>query len=142
MSAYSVTVGGETFEVSLKSRRGDTLTFSVNDREYSIPVTTTRRAAAVEVSIVPLPKGRSQRGSSQSKGALPPEIKAPLPGIISDIKVSPGETVPAGGTLVVIEAMKMENPIKAPTDLRVTQVHVKKGQEIPNGAVIVSVDPA
>jgi biotin carboxyl carrier protein len=142
MSAYSVTVGGETFEVSLKSRRGDTLTFSVNDREYSIPVTTTRRAAAVEVSIVPLPKGRSQRGSSQSKVALPPEIKAPLPGIISDIKVSAGETVSAGGTLVVIEAMKMENPIKAPADLRVTQVHVTRGQEIPNGAVIVSVEPA
>jgi biotin carboxyl carrier protein len=141
MSAYSVTIGGETFEVTLKSRRGDTLTFTVNDREYSIPVTTTQRAAAAQVSITPLPKGSSQRRASQSKSALPPEIKAPLPGIVSDIKVSAGETVSAGGTLVVIEAMKMENPIKAPADLRVTQVHVKKGQEIPNGAVLVSVEP-
>jgi biotin carboxyl carrier protein len=142
MSAYSVTVGGETFEVALKSRRGDTLTFTINDREYSVPVTATQRGAAAQISITPLPKGTSQRGSSQSKVALPPEIKAPLPGIISDIKVSAGETVSAGATLVVIEAMKMENPIKAPTDLRVTQVHVKKGQEIPNGALIVSVEPA
>lgn len=142
MSAYSVTVGGETFEVTLKSRRGDTLTFTINDREYSVPVTITQRPASTQVSIAPLPKGRSQRGASQSKVALPPEIKAPLPGIISDIKVSAGDMVPAGGTLVVIEAMKMENPIKAPADLRVTQVHIKKGQEIPNGAVIVSVEPA
>lgn len=142
MSAYSVTVGGETFEVVLKSRRGDTLTFTVNEREHSIPVTTIQRAAAARVAITPLFTGSSQRGSSPSKVALPPEIKAPLPGIISDIKVSAGETVSAGGTLVIIEAMKMENPIKAPTDLRVTQVHVKKGQEIPNGAVIVSVEPA
>jgi biotin carboxyl carrier protein len=141
MSAYSVTIGGETFSVVLKSRSGDTLTFSVNDREYTVPITTTRTAAHSQVTITPLPKGSVQRGASPSSVALPPEIKAPLPGIISDIKVNVGDAVSAGGTLVVIEAMKMENPIKAPADLRVTQVHVRKGQEIPNGAVIISVEP-
>jgi biotin carboxyl carrier protein len=141
MSAYSVTVGGETFAVVLKSRSGDTLTFTVNDREYTIPITTMRTAGSSQVTITPLPKGSAQRATSPSTAALPPEIKAPLPGIISDIKVNVGDTVSAGGTLVVIEAMKMENPIKAPADLRVTQVHVTKGQEIPNGAVIISVEP-
>jgi biotin carboxyl carrier protein len=141
MSAYSVTIGGETFSVVLKSRSGDTLTFSVNDREYKVPIATTRTAAHSQVTITPLPKGSVQRGASPSSVALPPEIKAPLPGIISDIKVNVGDAVSAGGTLVVIEAMKMENPIKAPADLRVTQVHVRKGQEIPNGAVIISVEP-
>ena len=141
MSAYSVTIGGETFSVVLKSRSGDTLTFTVNDREYTVPIATTRTAALSQVTITPLPKGSVQRGASPSSVALPPEIKAPLPGIISDIKVNVGDTVSAGGTLVVIEAMKMENPIKAPADLRVTQVHVRKGQEIPNGAVIISVEP-
>jgi biotin carboxyl carrier protein len=141
MSAYSVTIGGETFSVVLKSRSGDMLTFSVNDREYTVPITTTRTSAHSQVTITPLRKGSVQRGASPSSVALPPEIKAPLPGIISDIKVNVGDTVSAGGTLVVIEAMKMENPIKAPADLRVTQVHVRKGQEIPNGAVIISVEP-
>lgn len=142
MSTYSVTLRGKTFTVALKSRSGTSLTFSVDDRDYTMPVTPLTGVEPGEFSVTLLPKGTSRREASPSKVALLPDIKAPLPGIISDVKVSVGDIVPAGGTLVVIEAMKMENPIKAPADLRVIEVHVTKGQEIPNGALLLSVEPA
>jgi len=140
MSAYTVTINGQPFTVLLKRRMGGALTFEIDGREHTVPVDTTHHHPSSEITIHPLPKDRALRTSSSSKAALPPEIKAPLPGIISDIKVKEGDTVTAGGTLVVIEAMKMENPIKAPADLRVTRVHVTKGQEITHGAQLVSVE--
>ncbi len=142
MSAYSVTINGQNFTVILKRRIGSSVTFTIDDREYTVPVDTSHRRSPAEISIQPLPKERAGRSSSSSQATLPPEVKAPLPGIISDVKVTEGDTVVAGGTLVVIEAMKMENPIKAPADLRVTKVHVKKSQEIAHGALLVSVEPA
>lgn len=142
MSAYTVTINGQAFAVLLKRRLGSALTFEIDGHEYTVPVDTTHHHPSTEIAIQPLPKDRALRAASSSKAAFSPEVKAPLPGIISDIKVAEGDTVSAGGTLVVIEAMKMENPIKAPADLRVTQVHVKKGQEIAHGARLVSVEPA
>ncbi|MEY4669422.1 MAG: hypothetical protein RL518_2121 [Pseudomonadota bacterium] len=142
MSAYSVTVRGETFTVVLRRRIGDTLTLVIEDREYTVSVGSTEHRLLTEIAVQPLPKGRGDRASSLSKTAFQPEIRAPLPGVVSDLKVHEGDTVRAGETLVVIEAMKMENPIKAPADVRVTQVYVKKGQEIAHGASLLSVEPA
>lgn len=141
MSAYNVTVNGQTFLVILKRRMGSALTFAVDEREYTIPVDSLPTNAGPDITIEPLPRDQRPQASSSSKGVLQPEVRAPLPGIVSDIKVHEGDTVEAGGTLVVIEAMKMENPIKAPAALRVTRVHVQRGQEISHGAPLVSVEP-
>ena len=141
MSSYEVTVGGETYTVQLRGRRGSTLTFAVDDQEYSIGVDATSQAKAT-ISIRPLPKGSGQRGASASKSATSPEVKAPLPGIISDVKVSVGDKVSTGTTLVVIEAMKMENPIKAQADAIVSSVHVSKGKEVAAGQLLISLNLA
>jgi biotin carboxyl carrier protein len=141
MSAYNVTVNGQTYLVTLKRRMGSALTFTMDEREYTVPVDSVPSGVGPDITIEPLPRDQRPQASASSKSALQPEVRAPLPGIVSDIKVLEGDTVEAGGTLVVIEAMKMENPIKAPTALRVTKVHVQKGQEIAHGAPLVSVEP-
>ena len=142
MSAYSITINGQSYPVYLKGRRGAALSFSIDDREYTIPVGSAQHAALKDVSITYIPKGAARASAPGSAAAVAPEIKAPLPGIISDVKVKEGDTVSAGATLVVIEAMKMENPIKAPAKVLVTKVHVQKGQEVAHGAVLVSVEPS
>jgi biotin carboxyl carrier protein len=142
MSAYTVTVNGQSYTVYLKGRRGTLITFSIDEREYAMPVDAAEHSALKDVTITLIPKGEARARTQGSAAAVAPEVKAPLPGIISDVKVKEGDTISAGGTLVVIEAMKMENPIKAPAQVVVTKVHVTKGQEVAHGAVLVSVEPA
>lgn len=62
------------------------------------------------------------RGESAAAAAV--EIKAPMPGLVVRLPVKPGEAVKKGQSLVVIEAMKMENDIKAPADAVVATIHV------------------
>jgi glutaconyl-CoA/methylmalonyl-CoA decarboxylase subunit gamma len=133
MNAYTVHLNGKSYLVTVKERRGDLLTFSVEGEEYSVSVRPVSGPTPP-----PVPSRASPTSGTPKGSALTPEIKAPLPGIISDIKVSPGDTVAAGATLVVIEAMKMENPIKAPSAATVLEVHVTKGQEVAHATLLLS----
>ncbi|MGB9752081.1 MAG: acetyl-CoA carboxylase biotin carboxyl carrier protein subunit [Roseiflexus castenholzii] len=67
-------------------------------------------------------------------------IKAPIPGLITRVLVSPGEAVELGQPLLVLEAMKMENEIRAPRAGRVTQIHVAPGQSVTLGVVVAEVE--
>jgi biotin carboxyl carrier protein len=129
MSQYSILVNGTRYCVELRSRRGTLLTFAVDGIEYSIEVSS---SAPSSKTLIPQATGSAQRGSA-------PEVRAPIPGIISEVRVAPGQTVDKDTTLVVIEAMKMENPIKAPRTGTVSKVHVTKGQEVLSGHILVEI---
>jgi biotin carboxyl carrier protein len=64
-------------------------------------------------------------------------LKAPLPGKITLVAVKPGDAVNRGDTLLVIEAMKMENELKAAAAGTVSEVHVAPGQAVNPGDVLV-----
>ncbi len=64
-------------------------------------------------------------------------IKAPMPGLIIDLRVKEGDTVNAGDALLVLEAMKMENIIKAPGQAVVKSVKVKKGDSVEKSQVLI-----
>jgi biotin carboxyl carrier protein len=64
-------------------------------------------------------------------------IKAPMPGLIIDLKVKAGDVVKAGDALLILEAMKMENIIKSPGDSTVKIVHVKKGDSVEKNQVLI-----
>jgi biotin carboxyl carrier protein len=64
-------------------------------------------------------------------------IKAPMPGLIIDLKIKPGDAVKAGDPLLILEAMKMENILKAPGDGTVKNVKVKKGDSVEKGQVMI-----
>ena len=65
------------------------------------------------------------------------QVCSPMPGSILAVNVTVGQTVKKGDTLVVLEAMKMENDIPAPCDGTVASVAVTKGSTVETGAVLV-----
>jgi biotin carboxyl carrier protein len=132
---YTVTVAGQSYAVEFKSRTGSTLNFIVEGTEYSVDVALhpgSAQRASTSSSPDTLKRGRSARESTGS------EVRAPMPGIVSEVKVSEGNTVQPGDTLLVIEAMKMENPIKSPRSGTIKSLHVTKGQEVGAGATLVT----
>jgi biotin carboxyl carrier protein len=66
------------------------------------------------------------------------EIKAPMPGLVLDIRVAEGDAVKKGDTILVLEAMKMENSIKSPTDGIVKKISVKKGVAVEKNQVLIN----
>jgi propionyl-CoA carboxylase alpha chain len=67
-------------------------------------------------------------------------LNAPMPGSIIDVRVTSGQSVSAGETLMVMEAMKMEHVISAPAMGIVGEVFVVAGQQVENGAVLLTLD--
>lgn len=65
------------------------------------------------------------------------ELKAPMPGLIVGISVQPGDVVSKGDSLLILEAMKMENMLKAPGDATIKTIRVGKGDRVEKGQVLV-----
>ena len=76
-------------------------------------------------------------GMSASAAGKVNSIKAPMPGLIIDLRVSAGDTVKAGDPLLILEAMKMENIIKASGEGVVKNVKIKKGDSVEKGQVMI-----
>jgi biotin carboxyl carrier protein len=66
------------------------------------------------------------------------EIKAPMPGLVLDIRVLEGDAVKKGDPILVLEAMKMENIIKSPTDGIIKKINVKKGLAVEKNQVLIN----
>ena len=60
-----------------------------------------------------------------------------MPGKILNIYVEEGDNVNAGETIMILEAMKMENEIRAPGKGKVTKIHIKEGDSVATGDVLV-----
>ena len=76
-------------------------------------------------------------GMSSANTSKINNIKAPMPGLIIDLKIKAGDTVNAGDALLILEAMKMENVIKAPAPATVKSVKVKKGDSVEKGQILI-----
>jgi biotin carboxyl carrier protein len=65
------------------------------------------------------------------------EVKAPMPGLLISTKVSEGDEVKKGDTLLILEAMKMENIIKSPIDGKIKAIKVNPGQNVDKNQVMI-----
>lgn len=72
---------------------------------------------------------------AEARGPTP--IRAPMPGLVVRVDVEEGDTVEAGQTIAIIEAMKMENDLKADSDAVVSRVLFGPGEPVEKGAVLV-----
>ncbi|MFC5409054.1 acetyl-CoA carboxylase biotin carboxyl carrier protein subunit [Larkinella bovis] len=78
-----------------------------------------------------------QMGMSAASRTRVNDIKAPMPGLILSLSVQAGDTVQKGDTVLILEAMKMENVIKSPADGTIKTVRISRGQTVEKNQVLV-----
>ena len=84
-------------------------------------------------------RSRLVRSLGLDKGALKvTEIKAPMPGLVLNVLVAPGDTVTKNDPVLVLEAMKMENVIKAPAPATIAAVHTRTGTAVEKGELLLT----
>lgn len=76
-------------------------------------------------------------GLSGANSAKVNDLKAPMPGLILDVKVTEGQTVQKGDALMILEAMKMENIIKAAGEGTVKNIKVQKGDKVEKNQILI-----
>lgn len=81
-----------------------------------------------------------QLGFSAAKSKKVNEIKAPMPGLVLDIMVTEGQAVSKGESVLILEAMKMENVIKAVGDGVIKSIRVQKGNPVEKNQVLVELE--
>jgi len=76
-------------------------------------------------------------GMDSALSAKVNEIKAPMPGLVLDIIAEAGQEVKVGDTILILEAMKMENNIKSPTDGVIKEIKCAKGNSVEKNDILV-----
>ncbi|HVC33190.1 MAG TPA: biotin/lipoyl-containing protein [Chloroflexota bacterium] len=123
-SLYSLLIDNHSYEIFVEAS-GDEFDVLIGGEMFHLKVQDewARRLANI------------QRKTAVETGILP--IKAPMPGAVVSVEVTPGQEVKRGQGLVILSAMKMENEIKAPRTGRVKSVDVQPGQTVEQGRVLV-----
>ncbi len=140
--------GDETHEVTLVFRDADHCEVSVGDAQvalvwrgahWGLPAirhggrVTVFDAETVSFDVIdPLDRASAAAGGDT--------VLAPMPGLVHDVAVMPGQAVTAGARMVVLEAMKMEHVLRAPRDGVVAEVAVAQGDQVTAGALMVTLE--
>jgi len=68
------------------------------------------------------------------------EVRAPMAGNIWEVLVEVGDAVEEDDELVIIEALKMENPVYAPSSGKIAKIHVQKGDQVDDDDPLVTIE--
>ena len=118
---YKIKIGEKVYEVELEA---------VSEKEGKIE---TAKPENIKEEKTEKPDNKV---TGQATGSV--KVEAPMQGLVISVDVSLGQKVKAGETLILLEAMKMENPIVAPVDGTVEGIHISKGDTVETGALLIS----
>ena len=142
---YKYKINGIKFNVTVDDPQGNTVHVEVNGVPYNVELDNTPAAKPVikqpTRKVAQVPRLNSEEKKEVVKETTTPangyKIKAPLPGTIMSIPVKVGDTIAAGATVCVLEAMKMENDIHTPKGGVVKQILVNIGDAVPQDGDIM-----
>lgn len=123
---WHLIAGNRSFEISVLQRTDRELSVLINNRPYTLSL-------ADEFDML-----LDKMGMSVGDAEKINELKAPMPGLVVSVQVAPGDTVKKGDTLLILEAMKMENAIKAVGDATVRTIHVGKSNTVEKNQLLIS----
>lgn len=131
MQNYSI--NGKDYAVEIIAIEGDRATVSVNGVEYNVTLPASAAPAAPRAAA---PAAAAPAAAAPAAGGA--NVVAPLPGTVLNIKCKVGDTIKASDTVVILEAMKMENAIPAGRDGRVASINVKQGDSVLEGDTLIT----
>lgn len=151
MNKYQYKVQGVDYDVEIINVEGNIAKVNVNGIPFEIemkqpinPATTMPHKPKVSAPVAhqePASNATARQAEPKNKAAVGTGMKvtAPLPGTITEIKVSEGDTIKSGDTVIVLEAMKMQNNIEAECTGTVTSIIVSKGDTVMEGDVLLTI---
>jgi biotin carboxyl carrier protein len=125
---YHVIKSGKAFEVEIVStdKASKMVSLLVNGKKVEVTV-----KDKMDILLEKL-------GISNTTAKKANDLKAPMPGLIHEIKVSEGQEVHQGDPILILEAMKMENVLKSPGDGIIKAISVEKGQSVEKNQVLIT----
>ena len=145
MKEYKYKINGNLYNVVIGDIEDNIAHVEVNGTHYTVemekkpkaapaPKPVARPVAKPAAAPVAAPAAKPAAASAKSG------VKSPLPGVILDIKVNVGDEVKKGQTIIILEAMKMENSINADKDGKVTAINVSKGESVLEGTDLIIIE--
>ena len=151
MRTYSYTINGARYDVTIESLRDQVAKLNVNGVAFDVEILgaplsegdlpEVAAAAAPAAPVAAAPKAESAPAAPAANGAAGAgePVNAPLPGVVTKVLVAAGQAVKKGDTVVVLEAMKMENNITAECDGTVTGICVAAGDSVLEGTTLLTI---
>lgn len=146
---FELSVGDKAYKVDVESYDGKRARVKVDGKPYEVEIKQTQGTVPEPVQRPAAP----QQPTPPAKPAPPEppqapvrsapsggEVAAPMPGLILEIMVSPGDAVTAGTPLMKIEAMKMENEIPSPVDGTVKTIAVEVGDNVSTDQTLMMIE--
>lgn len=143
MKEYKYTINGKKYEVTIGDIVENVANVTVNGEDYKVEMEPEKAPEKPKVVVRPVAQQTEKTSSdSATVGNVDAKnaVKAPLPGVITEIKVNVGDEVNAGDTVVVLEAMKMANNLDAEKSGKVTAICVQPGQSVMEGDALVVIE--
>ena len=139
MKEFKFKIDGKDYDAQVAEQDGGVLAVTLNGKTYAVEVPSLAHHAARPVVHHAAAPAAVSAHAAPSAAPAAGSITAPLPGTIKQVLVSVGQDVKAGETVVVMEAMKMENSITAEFAGKVTAVKVAVGDQVQSGQALVEI---
>ena len=138
MKEYKYKINGNLYNVVIGDIEDNIAHVEVNGTHYTVEM---EKKPKAEVAPKPVARPAAPAPAPAAKPAAGKSgVKSPLPGVILDIKCNVGDEVKKGQTLIILEAMKMENSINADKDGKITAINVSKGESVLEGTDLVIIE--
>ena len=145
MKEYKYKINGNLYNVVIGDIEDNIAHVEVNGTHYTVEMEKKPKAAPAPKPVArPVAKPAAAPAPASAPESKPAAgksgVKSPLPGVILDIKVKEGDEVKKGQTVIILEAMKMENSINADKDGKVTAINESKGESVLEGTDLVIIE--
>ena len=137
MKEYKLKINSNDYHVVVSGLSNGRADVMVNGQSYSVEIADAGAASDAGKS-ASAPAVTATAPAPAAKPAAGGAVKSPLPGVILDIRIKEGDTVAVGQTLVVLEAMKMENNIDSDRAGVVKSIKVNRGDSVLEGDVLIT----